>query len=91
VDRDGKYRIVVLSGAGVLLAGGAGGTTACGVASLPPSGTGVVSTGVSAGEGVGLGAAGGTVKSGVATVKSGVADGALVAGAVGPGGAGGAA
>ena len=68
----------------MLLAGGAGGTTACGVASLPPSGTGVVSTGVSAGEGVGLGAAGGTV-------KSGVANGALGAGAVGPLGAGGAA
>jgi hypothetical protein len=65
-----------------VLAGGAGSTTACGVASLPSPGTGVVSTGVSAGEGVGLGAAGGKV-------ESTVANAALGAGAAGPGCAGG--
>jgi len=49
------------------LAGGAGSTAARGVASLPSSGTGVVSTGVSAGEAPGLAAAGDKVKSRVST------------------------
>ena len=67
--------------AGGWLAGGAGGTAARGVASVPPYWTGFVSTD----EGLGLGAAAG------GTVKSGVANAALGAGAVGPLGADGAA
>ena len=49
------------------LVAGAGSTVARGVASVPPSGTGVASTGVSAGEAPGLAAADDKVKSRVST------------------------